>query len=92
MTSAMFADMQSEPIIAAAIAGTFAFAGVVWQSRKTRRINTREHDVNASKLDRIEGTVERVAGKVEKVSGKVDRLAEQQMRHESVKHRGKRLW
>jgi hypothetical protein len=77
--------MNAEPLLVAAIPATGALLGIIWQSRKTRKLNTQEHAYNVSKLDRIEETVE-------KVSGKVDRLAEQQMRHESVKHRGKRLW
>jgi len=43
--------MQWEPIIAASITGLLAFAAVVWQSRKTRRINTDEHSENSRKLD-----------------------------------------
>ena len=77
--------MNAEPLLVAAIPATGAFLGIIWQSRKTRKLNTQEHAYNVSKLDRIEETVG-------KVSDKVDRLAEQQMRHESVKHRGKRLW
>jgi Flp pilus assembly protein TadB len=81
----MVGRMNLEPIIAAAVAGIFAFAGIVWQSRKTRRINTREHDFNATKLDRIEGSVERVATKV-------DNLSVRQDRHEDLHYRGKRKW
>jgi len=46
--------MQWEPIIASSVTGLLAFAGVIWQSRKTRRINTDEHSQNSQKLDRIE--------------------------------------
>lgn len=56
---------EAGPIAAAAITGGFAFAGIVWQSRKTRRINTDEHQMNAEKLDRIESKVERTANQVE---------------------------
>lgn len=77
--------MNAEPIIAAAVAGMFALTGIVWQSRKTRRINTQEHDFNATKLDRIEGSVERVATKV-------DNLSVRQDRHEDLHHRDKRRW
>jgi hypothetical protein len=55
----MVGRMNAEPILAAAVAGIFAFAGIVWQSRKTRRINTDEHSENALKLDRIEQVLER---------------------------------
>ena len=81
----MVGRMNIEPMIVAAIPATGALVGIIWQSRKTRKINTMEHDFNAAKLDRIEGTVEKVADKV-------DRLAEQQMRHEQVKHRNGRRW
>ena len=81
----MVRRMNVEPMIVAAIPATIALGGIVWQSRKTRKINTMEHDFNAEKLDRIEGTVE-------KVVDKVDRLAENQQRHEQVKHRRERRW
>ena len=77
--------MNIEPMIVAAIPATIALGGIVWQSRKTRRVNTMEHDFNAAKLDRIEGTVEKVADKV-------DRLADRQERHEAIKHRNGRRW
>ena len=77
--------MNIEPMIVAAIPATIALGGIIWQSRKTRKINTMEHDFNAAKLDRIEGTVEKVADKV-------DRLADRQERHEAIKHRDRRRW
>ena len=64
--------MQWEPIIAAFVTGLLAFAGVIWQSRKTRRINTDEHSENARKLDRIEKKVDETAGRVETVSDRLD--------------------
>lgn len=64
--------MNLEPILAAAVAGIFAFAGIVWQSRKTRRINTEEHSDNALKLDRIEQKVDQTAIRVENVSDRLD--------------------
>lgn len=81
----MVRRMNIEPMIVAAIPATIALGGIVWQSRKTRKINTMEHDFNAEKLDRIEGTVEKVADKV-------DRLADRQERHEAIKHRDRRRW
>ena len=81
----MVRRMNIEPMIVAAIPATIALGGIVWQSRKTRKINTMEHDFNAAKLDRIEGTVEKVADKV-------DRLADRQERHEAIKHRDRRRW
>ena len=77
--------MNIEPMIVAAIPATIALGGIVWQSRKTRKLNTDEHQYNADKLDRIEGTVEKVADKV-------DRLADRQERHEAIKHRDRRRW
>lgn len=64
--------MQWEPIIAASVTGILALLGVVWQSRKTRRINTDEHNENAFKLDRIEAKVDRTAERVETVSDRLD--------------------
>ena len=64
--------MQWEPIIAASVTGLLAFAGVIWQSRKTRRINTDEHSENSRKLDRIEQKVDDTAQRVETVSDRLD--------------------
>ena len=64
--------MQWEQIIAAAVTGLLAFVGVIWQSRKTRRINTDEHSETAVKLDRIEKKVDSTAERVETVSDRLD--------------------
>jgi Flp pilus assembly protein TadB len=64
--------MQWEQIIAASVTGLLAFAGVIWQSRKTRRINTDEHSENSRKLDRIEKKVDQTADRVETVSDRLD--------------------
>ncbi len=64
--------MEWEPIIAASVTGLLAFAGIIWQSRKTRRINTDEHSENAVKLDRIEKKVDDTAARVETVSDRLD--------------------
>ena len=64
--------MQWEQIIAASVTGLLAFLGVIWQSRKTRRINTDEHSETASKLDRIEQKVDSTAERVETVSDRLD--------------------
>ena len=64
--------MQWEPIIAASVTGLLAFAGVIWQSRTTRRINTDEHSENSRKLDRIEKKVDQTADRVETVSDRLD--------------------
>lgn len=60
------------PVAAAAVAGSFAFAGVVWQSRKTRRVNTDEHAANSEKLDRIEQKVDRTVHEVEDLNERLD--------------------
>lgn len=64
--------MQWEQIIAASITGLLALLGVVWQARKTRRINTFEHNENTLKLDRIEQKVDQTAVRVETVSDRLD--------------------
>ena len=64
--------MQWEQIIAASVTGLLAFLGVIWQSRKTRRINTDEHSETAVKLDRIEKKVDSTAERVETVSERLD--------------------
>lgn len=64
--------MQWEQIIAASVTGLLAFLGVIWQSRKTRRINTDEHSETALKLDRIEKKVDSTAERVETVSDRLD--------------------
>lgn len=64
--------MEWEPIIAASVTGLLALISVVWQSRKTRRTNTFEHNSTAFKLDRIEEKVDRTADKVETVSDRLD--------------------
>jgi Flp pilus assembly protein TadB len=64
--------MQWEPIIAASVTGLLAFAGVIWQSRKTRRLNTDEHSENSRKLDRIEKKGDSTAQRVETVSDRLD--------------------
>jgi hypothetical protein len=64
--------MQWEQIIAASVTGLFAFFGVVWQSRKTRRVNTREHEYNTFKLDRIESKLDENSDQVRAVSNRLD--------------------
>lgn len=64
--------MQWEPIIAAAITGLLALIGVIWQSRKTRHVNSREHADSQAKLDGIATKVDRISDKVETVSDRLD--------------------
>lgn len=64
--------MQWEQVIAACVTGTLALIGVIWQSRKTRRINTEEHEFNAVKLDRIESKLDENSDRVRDVSNRLD--------------------
>jgi hypothetical protein len=74
----MLAVVEWTPILAALTAGLLALSGTVWQSRKTRHLNTLEHGENAEKLTRIEGKIDATASEVGKVSYRLDRhLAEQ---------------
>lgn len=72
MTYVLAASIQLEGIIAAAITSICALMGVIWQSRKTRRINTEEHNMNASKLDKIETKLDRVDYRIDRVHGKLE--------------------
>lgn len=69
----MLAVIEWTPILAAATAGLLALSGTVWQSRKTRNLNTLEHGENAEKLTRIEGKIDATASEVGKVSHRLDR-------------------
>ena len=66
------AQLQLEGIIAAAITGLCALVGIIWQSRKTRRINTDEHNYNATKLDKIELKLDQVDYHIDRVHGKLE--------------------
>lgn len=66
------AQIQLEGIIAAAITGLCALIGIIWQSRKTRRINTDEHNYNAVKLDKIELKLDQVDYHIDRVHGKLE--------------------
>ena len=73
MTSILAAaQVQLEGIIAAAITGLCALVGIIWQSRKTRRINTDEHNYNATKLDKIELKLDQVDYHIDRVHGKLE--------------------
>ena len=76
---------MSDAVVASIITGAFALTGIVWQSRKTRRLNTEEHGSTGEKLDRIET-------KVDRTDAKVDGVADELHRHEAVHHRAKRRW
>ena len=66
------AQIQLEGIIAAAITGLCALVGIIWQSRKTRRINTDEHNYNAAKIDKIELKLDQVDYHIDRVHGKLE--------------------
>jgi hypothetical protein len=72
VSAAVIAELQLEGIIAAGITSLCALVGVIWQSRKTRRINTEEHNFNATKLDQIETKLDKVDYRVERVQGKLE--------------------
>jgi len=69
----MLATIEWTPILAAATAGLLALAGTVWQSRKTRNLNSLEHNENAAKLERIETKIDITADNVGRVSDRLDR-------------------
>jgi len=72
VSTAVIAELQLEGIIAAGITSLCALVGVIWQSRKTRRINTEEHNYNASKLDKIELKLDQVDYHIDRVHGKLE--------------------
>ena len=71
---------MSEPVLTALITGGLALVGVIWQSRKTRRVNSDEHGATAAKLDRIET-------KVDRTDQKVDDVRDDLIRHQAIHHR-----
>jgi Flp pilus assembly protein TadB len=81
----MLGAIEWTPILAALTAGLLALAGTVWQSRKTRSLNSAEHGENAAKLERIETKIDITADHVDRVADRLDR-------HETVHHRGRRRW
>lgn len=72
VSTAVIAELQLEGIIAAGITSLCALIGIIWQSRKTRRINTDEHNYNASKLDKIELKLDQVDYHIDRVHGKLE--------------------
>lgn len=68
---------MSEPVLVAIITGGLSLVGVIWQSRKTRRINSMEHGHTTSKIDRIETKIDKVDFKTDRIDAKLeDHLAE----------------
>jgi len=75
--------VQFEEIISSSIVGGLALGGVIYQHRKSRNINTQEHEQNASRLDQISKNVTDIGTKVDQVN---DRLTD----HIATHH--KRWW
>lgn len=71
MTTIVFAADISQ-IISAGITGGLALAGVIWQARKTRKLNTEEHGMNSVKLESIENKIDHVNYQIDRVKDNVD--------------------
>jgi len=71
MTAILFAADLSQ-IISASITGCLALVGVIWQARKTRRLNTEEHGMNANKLESIENKIDHVNYQVDRVKNNIE--------------------
>lgn len=61
-----------DSILVAIITGGLGLIGVVWQSRKTRRVNTEEHNMTGTKIDRIELKIDQVDFKTDRIDAKLD--------------------
>lgn len=68
----MLSAIEWTPILAALTAGLLALVGTVWQSRKTRSLNSAEHGENAAKLERIETKIDITADHVDRVADRLD--------------------
>lgn len=77
--------MQLEQIISSGIVGGLALVGVIYQSRKSRTQNTREHEENAQRLEDISKNVTDIRDKVDHVN---DRLTDHIAHH----HLSKKRW
>lgn len=71
MTSTVLAADWGQ-IASATITGGLALTGVVWQARKTRKLNTEEHGMNAVKLESIENKIDHVNYQVDRVKDNID--------------------
>ena len=74
-------DDGTAVVLAASVPAILAFAGVIWQSRKTRHKGTEEHLMARemlqsidSKVDQHTGQLERIDGRVERIDARVDRI------------------
>ena len=68
----MLAVIEWTPILAAGTAGLLALLGTIWQSRKTRNLNTDEHAQNSAKLERIETKIDATSDRMDRVSDRLD--------------------
>lgn len=90
MTPVVLAADVSQ-IISAAITGGLAFAGVIWQARKTRKLNTEEHGMNAVKLESIENKIDHVNYQVDRVKNNVEDVNSRMNEHFDW-HNRRGLW
>lgn len=68
---------MSDAVVVAFITGSLSLVGVIWQSRKTRRINSFEHNSTLVKIDRIENKIDRVDFRTDRIDAKLeDHLAD----------------
>lgn len=65
--------MDFSQIISSGLVGGLALIGVIYQARKSRNVNTAEHEQNAQKLSEIAQNVTDIRDKVDGVS---DRLTD----------------
>jgi predicted mannosyl-3-phosphoglycerate phosphatase (HAD superfamily) len=70
--------MDFEPIISSGLVGGLALVGVIYQARKSRHVNTREHEENSTKLSEISTNVADIRDKVDTVN---DRLTDHIANH-----------
>jgi predicted mannosyl-3-phosphoglycerate phosphatase (HAD superfamily) len=70
--------MDFEPIISSGLVGGLALIGVIYQARKSRDVNTREHEENSTKLSEISQNVTDIRDKVDHVN---DRLTDHIANH-----------
>jgi uncharacterized protein Yka (UPF0111/DUF47 family) len=70
--------MQLEPIISSGLVGGLALFGVIYQARKSRNVNTAEHEQNSQKLSEIAQNVTDIRDKVDGVN---DRLTDHIANH-----------
>jgi hypothetical protein len=65
--------MDFSQIISSGLVGGLALIGVIYQARKSRNVNTAEHEQNAQKLSEIAQNVTDIRDKVDGVN---DRLTD----------------